>query len=176
MPNFVGPDLNQTSFALPAAVGTTTFPQKFNRGYIESWNLTSSHGGKATGNVSISVNGTSRTAEAEGNGPVDALYEAIDLAVEPSLGWRPNLAEYEIRAVSEGEDAQGQVSVKCRRSSDIDADGRPLADSRIVSGQGLSTNIIDASLVAYITAANKLAAIESGAASAPTKGSREAMQ
>ena len=122
------------------------------------------------------MNGKDHKAEATGNGPVDALYEAIDLAIEPTLGWRPNLAEYEIRAVSEGEDAQGQVSVKCRRSSDMDAEGKPLPETRIVSGQGLSTNIIDASLVAYITAANKLAAIESGAASAPTKGSREAMQ
>lgn len=40
LPQFVGPDLNQTSFTLPAAVGTTTFPQVFNRGYIESYNLT----------------------------------------------------------------------------------------------------------------------------------------
>ncbi len=40
LPQFVGPDLTQSVFSLPAAVGTTTFPQKFNRGYIESWNLT----------------------------------------------------------------------------------------------------------------------------------------
>ncbi len=40
LPNFVGPDLTQTVFTLPPTVGTTTFPEKFNRGYIESWNLT----------------------------------------------------------------------------------------------------------------------------------------
>ena len=40
IPAFVGPDLNQSSFVLPLAVGTTTFPQVFNRGYIESYNLT----------------------------------------------------------------------------------------------------------------------------------------
>lgn len=40
LPEFVGPDLSQSVFALPSAVGTTTFPQQFNRGYIESWNLT----------------------------------------------------------------------------------------------------------------------------------------
>jgi hypothetical protein len=40
LPQFVGPDLTQSVFSLPPAVGTTTFPQKFNRGYIESWNLT----------------------------------------------------------------------------------------------------------------------------------------
>ncbi|MFZ9846452.1 MAG: alpha-isopropylmalate synthase regulatory domain-containing protein, partial [Candidatus Limnocylindrus sp.] len=101
---------------------------------------------------------------------------AIDKAVAPTLGWSPILAEYEIRAVSEGEDAQGQVTTKCRRSNDLDADGKPLPNAPMVTGQGLSTNIIDASLVAYISAANKLAALESGAESAPTKGSREAMQ
>ena len=57
-------------------------------------------------------------AEATGNGPVDALYGAIDVAVEAVLGWQPVLAEYEIRAVSAGEDAQGQVVVRVRRSTD----------------------------------------------------------
>jgi len=40
LPNVVGPDLSQTVYTLPVAVGTTTFPQVFNRGYIESYNFT----------------------------------------------------------------------------------------------------------------------------------------
>jgi hypothetical protein len=40
LPEVIGPDLNQSVFTLPAAVGTTTFPQVFHRGYIESYNLT----------------------------------------------------------------------------------------------------------------------------------------
>ncbi len=36
IPAVVGPDLNQDVFTLPAAVGTTTFPQVYHRGYIES--------------------------------------------------------------------------------------------------------------------------------------------
>jgi len=40
IPEVVGPNLNQDVFTLPAAVGTTTFPQVFHRGYIESWNAT----------------------------------------------------------------------------------------------------------------------------------------
>ena len=140
------------------------------------WSVASSRGGGSSGRVEVRVNGVEATAESTGNGPVDALYEAIDTAVAPTLGWSPILAEYEIRAVSEGEDAQGQVTAKCRRSTDLDAEGKPLANAPMVTGQGLSTNIIDASLVAYVSAANKLAALESGSASAPTKGSREAMQ
>ena len=40
IPEVIGPDLHQEVFTLPAAVGTTTFPQVFHRGYIESWNAT----------------------------------------------------------------------------------------------------------------------------------------
>jgi 2-isopropylmalate synthase len=114
------------------------------------WSVTSSHGGNATGTVSLSVDGTDRSTDATGNGPVDALYSAVDQALQPALGWHPVLAEYEIKAVSAGEDAQGQVLVRCRRSSD-EGPG-----ALIVSGHGLSTNIIEASLDAYLAAVNKL--------------------
>jgi 2-isopropylmalate synthase len=114
------------------------------------WSVTSSHGGNATGTVSLSVDGNDRSTDATGNGPVDALYSAVDQALQPALGWHPVLAEYEIKAVSAGEDAQGQVLVRCRRSSD-EGPG-----ALIVSGHGLSTNIIEASLDAYLAAVNKL--------------------
>src|SRR3954462_2028093 len=114
------------------------------------WSVTSSHGGNATGTVSLSVDGQDRSTDATGNGPVDALYSAVDQALLPALGWHPVLAEYEIKAVSAGEDAQGQVLVRCRRSSD-EGPG-----ALIVSGHGLSTNIIEASLEGYLVAVNKL--------------------
>jgi 2-isopropylmalate synthase len=114
------------------------------------WNVTSSHGGNATGSVSLTVNGEDRAAAAVGNGPVDALYSAVDLALQPVFGWHPVLTEYEIKAVSAGEDAQGQVLVRCRRSSDVGP------GALVVSGHGLSTNIIEASLEAYLVGVNKL--------------------
>jgi 2-isopropylmalate synthase len=114
------------------------------------WSVTSSHGGRATGTVSLTVNGEDRSSDATGNGPVDALYSAVDQALLPVLGWRPVLTEYEIKAVSAGEDAQGQVLVRCRRSSD-EGPG-----ALVVSGHGLSTNIIEASLEAYLVGVNKL--------------------
>ena len=114
------------------------------------WSVTSSHGGNATGTVSLTVDGIDRSTDATGNGPVDALYSAVDQALQPALGWHPVLAEYEIKAVSAGEDAQGQVLVRCRRSSD-EGPG-----ALVVSGHGLSTNIIEASLDAYLAAVNKL--------------------
>ncbi len=117
---------------------------------LVGWSVTSSHGGNATGAVSLSVGGEERSAEASGNGPVNALFGAVDDALQPVLGWHPTLTEYEIKAVTGGEDAQGQVLVRCRRSSDVGP------GALIVTGHGLSTNIIEASIEAYLVAVNKL--------------------
>ena len=121
---------------------------------LEGWNVTSSHGGKATGMVALTVGGEDRAKAAIGNGPVDALFEAVDAAVEPVFGWHPVLETYEIKAVSGGEDAQGRALVRCRRSTDVGP------GALIVSGHGLSTNIIEASLDGYLVAVNKLRGAE----------------
>ena len=123
---------------------------------IDGWSVTSSHGGNATGTVSLTVLGEERSAEATGNGPVNALYGAVDQAIAPVLGWTPILSEYEIKAVSAGEDAQGQTLVRCRRSTDAGS------GAFTVTGHGLSTNIIEASLEAYLVAINKLHGAEIG--------------
>ncbi|HEY8239753.1 MAG TPA: 2-isopropylmalate synthase [Candidatus Limnocylindrales bacterium] len=127
---------------------------------LEGWNVTSSHGGKATGMVALSVGDEDHAKAAIGNGPVDALFEAVDAALEPVFGWHPVLETYEIKAVSGGEDAQGRVLVRCRRSSD-EGPG-----ALIVSGHGLSTNIIEASIEAYLVAVNKLHGAQGQASSA----------
>jgi 2-isopropylmalate synthase len=89
---------------------------------------------------------------------VDALFGAGDAAVEPIIGWFPKLADYEIRAVSGGEDARGQVMVRARRSIDPESTGDT------VTGHGLSTNIIEASLEAYLAGLEKLLWHEASAA------------
>ena len=114
------------------------------------WSISSSSGGHSLGSVSLVVAGEAKASDATGNGPVNALFSAVDGAVRPVLGWHPVLTEYEIKAVSAGEDAQGQVLVRVRRSSD-EGPG-----ALVVTGHGLSTNIIEASLDAYLVAANKL--------------------
>jgi 2-isopropylmalate synthase len=126
---------------------------------LVGWNVTSSHGGKATGMVSLIVGDAERAEAAIGNGPVDALFEAVDAAVQPVFGWHPVLEAYEIKAVSGGEDAQGRVLVRCRRSSDEGA------GALVVAGHGLSTNIIEASIEAYLVAVNKLHGATIGPAS-----------
>ena len=133
---------------------------------LQGWNVTSSHGGKATGMVSLSIGDGEQAHAAIGNGPVDALFEAVNAAVAPVLGWHPVLETYEIKAVSGGEDAQGRALVRCRRSTDVGP------GALIVSGHGLSTNIIEASLEAYLVAVNKLHGAEIGGASAAFAGRR----
>ncbi len=134
---------------------------------LDGWSVTSAHGGRSTGSVTLCVGDETRSAEASGNGPVDALYRAVDEALEPIAGWRLVLDEYEIRAVTAGEDAQGSTLVRCHRSTDA---ARP---PLVVTGHGLSTNIIESSLEAYLTAANKLraAAAPAGTAAAAGEGS-----
>ena len=136
---------------------------------LQGWNVTSSHGGKATGMVTLSVGDAEHAKAAIGNGPVDALFEAVDAAVQDAFGWHPVLEAYEIKAVSGGEDAQGRVLVRCRRS----ADSGPGA--LVVAGHGLSTNIIEASIEAYLVAVNKLhGAMAGGPASPAFVGQRTA--
>ena len=135
---------------------------------LNGWSVTSSSGGHALGSVSLSVNGAERSTEGRGNGPVNALFGAVDAALQPALGWHPVLEEYEIKAVSAGEDAQGQVLVRCRRSSD-EGPG-----ALVVTGHGLSTNIIEASLEAYLVATNKLHGAEINGVSVAFVGRRTA--
>ena len=74
-------------------------PRSRRRVALVGWSVTSSHGGNATGTVTLTVGGEERTAEATGNGPVNALFRAVDEALQPVLGWHPTLTEYEIKAV-----------------------------------------------------------------------------
>jgi 2-isopropylmalate synthase len=128
---------------------------------LQGWNVTSSHGGKATGMVALEVADQEHAKAAIGNGPVDALFAAVDAAVQDAFGWHPVLETYEIKAVSGGEDAQGRVLVRCRRSSDTGP------GALIVAGHGLSTNIIEASIEAYLVAVNKLHGATSGGPASP---------
>ena len=117
---------------------------------LADWSVTSGQGGRSTGKVTLRVDGLPHAAETGGNGPVNALFGAVDQALDGVLGWHPVLIEYDIKAVTEGEDAQGRALVRCRRSTD------EAADPLVVSGHGLSTNIIEASVEAYLAAVNKL--------------------
>ncbi len=82
--------------------------------------------------------GAPREAEAAGDGPVDALMKAIDAAA----GTAGVLLEYQVSAVTGGKDALGEARVLC------EIGGRRFA------GQSVSTDVLEASAVAYVRAVN----------------------
>jgi 2-isopropylmalate synthase len=76
-----------------------------------------------------------------GDGPIDAAYKAIDKIID---GNPRSLENYSIHSISEGEDALGEAVVKLKCGDDF------------ATGRGLSTDIIEASILAYLNAVNKL--------------------
>jgi hypothetical protein len=75
-----------------------------------------------------------------GDGPIDAAF----LAIEQIIGHHYELDDFQIQTVTEGRDAMGSALVKLR------------ANGRVYSGNGISTDIIGASIRAYISALNKI--------------------
>jgi 2-isopropylmalate synthase len=119
---------------------------------IEHWAAASRQGESSSGNVSLFYEGRTFRAFAGGNGPVDALLTAVDNALEQIIGGRPRLTDYQLRSVGQGEDAQGEATVKIAAPA-TNAEMPP-----IYTGHGLSTNVVEASLRAYLAAINKLIA------------------
>ena len=98
--------------------------------------------------------GELRVEAAVGTGPVDAAYKAIDNVVSV-----PNtLLEFSVHAVTEGIDAQGEVTVRIaeKLTHDGPEDEDPIEPQRTFGGYGADTDIIVASVKAYLAAINKM--------------------
>ena len=93
--------------------------------------------------------GSVREEQATGEGPVDALYRALDHAVDAPHA----LVDYSIRSISEGADAQGEVEVTIRYGENQFA------------GTARNTDVIRASAEAYVDALNRLVAAQEHAES-----------
>jgi len=104
--------------------------------HLVRWNASIGSGGSATASVVIQRDGLEIAGDAEGNGPVNALFQAIDAAV----GVANELTYYHVEAVTPGEDAQGQVHIRIK------------VDAEIFTGHGLATDIVEASAKAYLSA------------------------
>jgi 2-isopropylmalate synthase len=95
----------------------------------------------ATATIALNRDGKQIEKVARGSGPIDAAFKSIDKIIGRQL----ELDDYRIDAVSEGEDALGDARVILRNESG----GK-------YSGRGLSTDVIEASIKAYINAINKM--------------------
>jgi 2-isopropylmalate synthase len=80
--------------------------------------------------------GEEAVGESSGDGPVDAIF----LAIQEAAGTECELRQYTVEAVTGGEDALGQVTVMLR------------AAGRLATGQGVATDILEASARAYVRA------------------------
>jgi 2-isopropylmalate synthase len=107
--------------------------------------VTSGTGVIATATVVLQdSSGTQMMDASTGDGPIDACYSAIQRITGVSV----TLEEYQTRAITGGKDAQGEVSVQIRHND------------RKVRGRGLSTDVIEAAVRAYLSAINRIKTTE----------------
>ena len=110
----------------------------------ETWQLdylkiSSETGSRPEATIRLLRQGKTLTAASDGDGPVDACYRAI----EKITGVQASLVHYAIQSVTSGKDALGEVNVKL------------VLRGKEVSGRGTSTDVIEASVKAYLFALNK---------------------
>ena len=75
-----------------------------------------------------------------GDGPIDSAFRAI----EQSIGYHYELDDFQVQSVTEGKEALGSALVRLRNNG------------KLYSGNGISTDIVAASIRAYINALNKI--------------------
>ncbi|MDX2168835.1 MAG: 2-isopropylmalate synthase [Deltaproteobacteria bacterium] len=102
--------------------------------------VTSSTSAAPQARVRMRVDGAEREEAATGDGMVDACFQAISRLV----GRQPTLERFQVSAITADTDAQGEASCSLREGAIA------------VSGQGVHTDIITASALAYVNALNKL--------------------
>lgn len=93
-----------------------------------------------TANIVVEKQGKNFTGLSTGDGPIDAAL----LALEQIVGHHYELDDFQIQSVTEGREAMGEALIKLR------------ADGRLYSGRGISTDIIGATIRAYLNALNKI--------------------
>jgi len=90
--------------------------------------------------LELEIDGEIQRAESTGDGPVDATFNAIKELIPANA----HLHLYQVHAVTQGTDAQAEVSVRLEE------------DGKTVTGRGIDTDTLAASAKAYVSALNKL--------------------
>ncbi len=137
--------------------------------HLARWTVQSGSNAQSRGAVVIASGEHQWEATAEGNGPIDALYRAVDRAIHEVLTGHPRLLAYDIHALAEGPDAEGRVTVKIAPPSAAAG----LRGVGRYGGAATSTNIVAASIEAYVEAINALLAEEHWAGAAESAGNRK---
>ena len=108
--------------------------------HIESYVINSGNIIMATANLVLKKDGKALRGMSMGDGPIDAAF----LAIEQIIGHHYELDDFQIQAITEGREAMGSALVKLR------------SNGKLYAGTGISTDIIGASIRAYINALNKI--------------------
>lgn len=141
---------------------------------LTRWTVTSGSNAQSRGAVVIEAGAHHWRASAEGTGAVDALFKAVDEALAVVLHGHPRLVGYDVHALAEGPEAQGLVMVAIEPPAGLEGN----RSSGLYQGRVRSTNIIAASIEAYIEALNHMLAEPhwAGAAEAAGRGRRAAAE
>jgi len=134
--------------------------------HLTRWSVSSGSNVRSRGVVVIEAGDHHWRGSAEGNGAVDALYRAVDEALQDVLAGHPRLVSYDVHALAEGPDAEGAVKITVvppAGAAGARAEGR-------YDGSSSSTNIIAASIEAYIEGLNAMLAEAHWAGAAETAG------
>ena len=107
---------------------------------LESYVVTSGNIVSATAHLKLKKQDKVLEGVSLGDGPIDAAF----LAIEGITGHHYELDDFQIQSVTEGREAMGQTVVKLR------------SQGKVYSGQGISTDIVGASIMAYLNALNKI--------------------
>lgn len=107
---------------------------------LESYVINTGNAITATCHMRLSRDGSVQESVCLGDGPVDAAFQAIEKVV----GRHYELDDFQIRAVTEGREAMGETVVRLR------------AGGKVFSGRGISKDIVGSSIMAYLSAVNKI--------------------
>jgi LeuA allosteric (dimerisation) domain len=140
--------------------------------HLARWTVTSGSNVNSRGAVVLASGDHQWEASAEGNGAIDALFRAVDTALHEVLTGHPRLVAYDIHSLGEGPGAEGRVTVAV---APPEGAAGPRGSGRY-PGEATSTNIIAASIDAYIQAINGLLAEEHWAGAAEEAGNRRRAQ
>ncbi len=123
--------------ALVTEAGLEQADEKLKLVYLK---VASETGTRPQASVTLNMNGVKKEASAEGGGPVDAAFKAIEAIVNS----QSQLQLYSVSNITSGTDSQGEVTVRLEKAG------------RIVNGHGADTDIVIASAKAYLNALSKL--------------------
>lgn len=108
--------------------------------HLESYTTSSSNLTGSMSQVTLKCNDEVMCGVSAGDGPVDSAFRAI----EQCIGYHYELDDFQVQSVTEGKEALGSAVVRLRNNG------------KLYSGNGISTDIVAASIRAYINALNKI--------------------